>query len=237
MIRIGVCEDEPVFLERLTGLISTILDKHQIIYCVEAFSNSAVLLARDAFDILLLDIAMKPYNGIELAKRLRERGDTGRFIFITAYEQYAVEAFDVQAFHYLVKPVDGRKLEEVLLKCCASLQKEKEQAIAVKQGTAVRRIPFGEVLYLEVLDRKIYLHTAEETISFYGKLEELESTLPDNFFKCHRSYIVNFSHVQRYDKRDVRLDNEESIPLSKRKYQLFGQAFMQYLKESGDVFR
>ena len=236
MIRIAVCEDEPVLLEWMTGLIGTILDKNQIVYCVEAFENGTALLAREPFDILLLDIAMKPYNGIELSKRLRERGDRGRFIFITAYEQYAIDAYDFQAFHYLVKPVDKEKFEEVLLKCCAFLTEEKEQAIAVRQGTAVRRIPLGQVLYLEVLDRKIYLHTAEETVSFYGKLEELELTLPDNFFKCHRSYIVNFHHVQSYDKGDILLDNEESIPLSKRKYRLFGQVFMQYLKESGDVF-
>ncbi len=236
MIRIAVCEDEPLLLERLAGQIRAILDKYPFAHRIEVFANGTALLAREAYDILLLDIEMKPYNGIELAKRLRERGDTGRFIFITAYEQYAIEAYDVQAFHYLVKPVNEKKLEEVLLKCCASLKEEKEQAVTVRKGTAVRRIPFGEVLYLEVLDRKIYLHTAEETISFYGKLEELELALPDNFFKCHRSYIVNFHHVQRYEKGDIQLDNEERIPLSKRKYRLFGQAFMQYLKESGDVF-
>lgn len=73
MIRIAVCEDEPVLLEWMTGLISTILDKNQIIYCVEAFENGTALLSREPFDILLLDIAMKPYNGIELARRLRYR--------------------------------------------------------------------------------------------------------------------------------------------------------------------
>lgn len=236
MVRIAVCEDETVFLERLTGQIRAILDKYSFAYRIDAFANGTALLAREAYDILLLDIEMKPYNGIALAKKLRERGDSGRIIFITAYEQYAIEAYDVQAFHYLVKPVNGERLEEVLLKCHASLKEEKEQAVTVRNGAAVRRIPFGEVLYLEVLDRKIYLHTAEETISFYGKLEELASALPDNFFQCHRSYIVNFHHVQRYEKGDIRLDNEECIPLSKRKYGLFGQAFMQYLKESGDVF-
>lgn len=236
MIRIAVCEDEPVFLEALSGQIRTILDKYGLAYRVEAFISSAALLAREAYDILFLDIEMKPYNGMELAKKLRERGDMSRFIFITAYEQYAIEAYDVQAFHYLVKPVDGKKLEEVLLKCCASLEKEKEQTITVRSKTAMRRIPFGEVLYLEVLDRKIYLHTAEETISFYGKLEKLELTLPDHFFKCHRSYIVNLHHVQRYEEGDIQLDNGECIPLSRRKRRLFGQSFMQYLKESGDMF-
>ena len=236
LIRIAVCEDEPVFLEQLTGMIHGILDKYPITYQIETFVKGTALLAREAFDILLLDIVMGPCSGMELAKRLRGRGDEGKIIFITSYERYAVEAYDVQAFHYLVKPVETKKLEEVLLRCRFNLKREMEHTIVVRQGAAVRRIPFREVLYLEVMNRKIYLHTAGETISYYGKLEELEKTLPNLFFKCHRSYIVNLSHVVSYDNQNVRLDYAESIPLSKRRHRLFGLAFMQYLKESGDVF-
>ena len=82
----------------------------------------------------------------------------------------------------------------------------------------------------------------EETVPFYGKLEDLEPALtrpelvPDSFFRCHRSYIVNLRHVQLYDKNEIRLDNEDCIPLSKRRYKSFGLAFMHYLKERGDVF-
>lgn len=116
------------------------------------------------------------------------------------------------------------------------MQTERKCAIAIRQGTAVRRIPFGQILYLEVINRKIHLHTKNEILPFYGKLEELEPALPETFFRCHRSYIVNLSHVQRYDKKDIWLCNEEQIPLSKRRYQAFGLRFMNYLKESGDVF-
>lgn len=153
--------------------------------------------------------------------------------------------------------MDIEKLEMILLKLCSSLQKERERAIVVRQGTAVRRMPLEQVLYLEVMDRKIYLHTAEESIPFYGKLEELEpalskasvsshtpcgresdtinSNLSSTFFRCHRSYIVNLRHVQFYNKGEIQLDNAETIPLSKRRYKSFGLAFMHYLKESGDV--
>ena len=94
----------------------------------------------------------------------------------------------------------------------------------------------GQVYYLEVINRKIHLHTEQESLPFYGKLEELEPSLPETFFRCHRSFIVNFDHVQRYDKKDVWLLNGEQIPLSKRRYQSFGLEFMHYLKEIGDVF-
>lgn len=236
MIRIAVCEDEQILLERLTGHIKNILNKHSVIFSIEAYTNGNVLLSRGTFDIVFLDIAMKPLNGLTLAKKLRARGDESKLIFITAHQQYAIDAYDVQAFHYLVKPVDMNKLEAVLLQLCSSLKDEYKHAIAIRQGTSVIRVPFEQILYLEVINRKIYLHKKEESFPFYGKLDELEPALPDTFFRCHRSYIVNFDHVQHYKKEEIWLDNEHAVPLSRRRYQAFGLAFMYYLKKRGDVF-
>lgn len=195
MIRIAICEDERIFLNQLSEWMRAILDKHSIIYSMGTYENGNAVLAREAFDIVLLDIEMEPLNGLELAKRLRSRGDESKLIFITAHERYALEAYDVEAFHYLVKPVDRDKLERVILKICSSLQEEQTQAITIRQGVSVRKILFEQILYLEVMGRKIYLHTKKEIIPFYGKLEELEQSLPESFFRCHRSYIVNFDHV------------------------------------------
>lgn len=236
MINIAVCEDEPVLLNQLTGQVKTIFEKHSIAYHIESYTNAGALLSREAFDILLLDIEMAPLTGLEAAKRLRRRGDESHIIFITAYPRYAVAAYDVQAFHYLLKPVDLQKLEALLLSLSSSLLKKHRQAIAVRQGTHIQRVPLDKILYLEVLDRKIYLHTSRETIPFYGKLDELEPSLPKMFFRCHRSYIVNMQHVKRYDKGEITLYGSETIPLSKRRYPSFGLAFMQYIKESGDIF-
>lgn len=261
MIRIAICEDEQALSARLSGWVSSILDRHSIAYNIETYQNGNALLAREPYDILLLDIEMEPMNGLELAGKLRARGDESRLVFITAHAQYAVDAYDVHPFHYLIKPVDIEKLEKILLQLHTSLCEERSRAVIVRQGTAVRRVPLERILYLEVLDRKIYLHTSEETVPFYGKLEDLEPALtspaptpgsaapamhafsqataapalPGTFFRCHRSYIVNLRHVQYYNKNEIRLDNEDRIPLSKRRYKSFGLAFMHYLKESGDV--
>ena len=236
MIRIAVCEDEHILLEQLTDDIKNILNKYSVMYSIKAYANGSALLAREKFDILFLDIAMQPIGGLELAKRLRARGDESKLVFITAHQQYAIDAYDVQAFHYLIKPVDLKKLETVLLKLCSLLKAECEHALTFCQGTLVRRIPFEQILYLEVMNRKIYLHKNEETVPFYGKLNELEPMLPDTFFRCHRSYIVNFNHVKHYKREVIWLDNESIVPLSRRRYQAFGLAFMYYLKKRGDVF-
>ena len=236
MIRIAICEDETLLLNQLADTVKIILDKHSVSHTIELFTSGTALLVRAPFDLLLLDIAMKPLSGLELARKLRTRGDDSKIIFITSYQQYAIEAYDVQAFHYLVKPVDIEKLEEILLKIYNLIGKEDKQAMVIHQGAIVKKVSFEKILYLEVMNRKIYLHKNRETIPFYGKLSELEPTLPKEFFRCHRSYIVNFDHVQRYKKEEIWLDNEEAIPLSRRRYQAFGQGFMHYLSKRGDVF-
>ena len=177
MIRIAICEDEQTLSARLSGWVSSILDRHSIAYSIETYQNGSALLAREPYDILLLDIEMEPMNGLELAGKLRARGDESRLVFITAHAQYAVDAYDVHPFHYMIKPVDIEKLEKILLQLHASLCEERSRAVIVRQGTAVRRVPLEQILYLEVLDRKIYLHTSEETVPFYGKLEDLEPAL------------------------------------------------------------
>ena len=91
-------------------------------------------------DILFLDIVMEPFSGLELAKKLRARGDASKMIFITSHEQYAIDAYDVQAYHYLTKPVDIKKMEDVLLKLCGLLKEEYGRAITIRQGAAVRRV-------------------------------------------------------------------------------------------------
>ena len=132
--------------------------------------------------------------------------------------------------------MDIKKLETILWQLCSSLTGEYEHTLAIRQGTAVIRIPFGQILYLEAMNRKIHLHKNGEFLPYYGKLDELEPTLPDTFFRCHRSYIVNFDHVQHYKKEEIWLDNDMVLPLSRRRYQAFGLAFMYYLKNRGDVF-
>lgn len=236
VIRIAVCEDEQILLKRLTDDIKSIMNKHSIIYSIKGYTNGNALLAQGVFDIIFLDIAMEPLNGLEVAKKLRARGDESRLVFITAHQQYAIDAYDVQAYHYLLKPVDIKRLETVLLKLCSLLKGEYEHAVTIRQGTTVRRVLYEQILYLEVMNRKIYLHKSEETLPFYGKLDEIEPMLPDTFFRCHRSYIVNLDHVRHYKKEEVWLDNDDIVPLSRRRYQAFGLAFMYYLKNRGDIF-
>ncbi len=235
MIHIAVCDDDTCFVKEVSQQIAAILTGAAIPYRLSAFSNGIQLLEKGPFDLVFLDVEMPNMDGMETARRLQMGASHCYLVFLTAYRQYVFAAFDVEASHYLIKPVQQEKLQEVLLRLARRIQTETGCCVVVRQGGALRRIPLETIHFIEVLDRKVFLHTSKEVYDFYGKLERFEQELPEVFFRCHRSYIVNFQYVRRYDKTGIRLSNGESIPISKRKYTEFCKEFLYYLKKKGEL--
>ena len=193
------------------------------------------LLSAGFFDIAFLDIEMKGLSGIKTAEKLRQLGYNSRIIFLTSHQKYVFSAFDVSASHYLLKPLDTEKLERVLIKITSELTAEKEHCCTVKCGTEIHRIPFSQIKFVEVLGRKISLHTKEDVFTFNGRLDELAGSFPSCFFRCHKSYLVNLSMVNKYDKETASLKGGESVPIARRKFSEFGTAFLTFLRKEGDV--
>lgn len=231
-MRIAVCDDEREIRNRIGKNIRLLYADAEIL----CFEDGHTLLAyTEQIDILFLDIQMKEMNGIEVARQLRRAKNNVTIIFVTAIEEYVFQAFDVKAFHYLVKPIEPVKFFEVLKsavedrKNTSRTNRKEEASIAVKKGTVTQRVFLCDIIYLEVLNRIITLHTVEEEIEFYGKLAELEQCLGSNFVRCHRAYIVNLRYVQKYDAGSITLDNGTTVLLAKQKYAGFVKCYMQYI--------
>lgn len=234
MIHIAVCDDNALFVEEISKEIGSALAGKSIEYRIAKLTSGKQLLNAAPFDIVLLDVEMEGMDGMETARLLREQGDECRLVFLTAFRQYVFSAFDVEADHYLMKPVSSDKLREVLLRLIGKLQNTGEHFLTIRQGARLSRIPLSGIQFVEVLDRKVYLHTAGDVLDFYGKLNDLEQELPSQFFRCHRSFIVNFAQVCRYDHTSITLKNGEAVPVAKRKYPDFCKAFLQYLTKGGE---
>lgn len=233
-MNVFLCDDQPLFMEEFAKLLEGYFKAHEISFELSAFPNGKELLnAPTTPDIIFLDIKMEELSGLETARMIRKNNSRSKIIFLTAYKQYVFHAFDVDASHYLLKPVKMEKLEAVLNHVIGQLTPPDMQYLTFQSGSSILRLPYSDILYLEVRDRKVSVHGRTGTADFYGKLENLEKTLPPQFFRCHRSFIVNMDSVMRFDKTDLFLNNGEFIPVSKRKYQNFSMAFMKQMQKEG----
>jgi len=242
-MNIAICDDDKKICGFFEEKIKTIYQNAAIksFYDADELWNTAKREPKQAPDILLLDIQMNRMDGLELARKLRRIGWKSILIFITAYADYVFDAFDVGAFHYLVKPVSDKKFEEVLHKAAEQFYQEKtgaqnadtgsadEKRITVKSGGVHTIVKASDIVYAEVFNRKVVLHTTTESIEYYGKLTSLANELGDDFYRPHRAYLVNMRYVIKYDSSVIFLQGGQ-VMMAKQNYAGFVKAYMSYMK-------
>lgn len=236
-MNIAICDDESRIREGIKNVL-----KEAFPYAnLREFSSGQKLLAAAGHeympDIVLLDIAMDGMSGMETARRLRELSDM-LLIFVTGVKEQVFQAFDVGAFHYLLKPVEKEKLISVVSKAIAEVEKNKMQPkimqhniMLVKAADGYRRVNVEDILYAESDGRKVILHMKQEILEFYDRMEELEKRLGAGFYRCHRGFIVSLSEIRGYDSTSIVLSNGDRIFLAKRKYGEFVKIYCSFLQE------
>lgn len=233
MITFALCDDEPSMLHELAARLSDFMEQKQFPFQILCFESGKAVLDSDMnFDILFLDIQMERPDGMETADLLRQRGFHGPLIFITVLKEWVFDSFEVQAFDYLVKPLDHNRFQKTLERALKVLEQSSSKHLIVQKGGASQVIPFSEIMYCEVISRKIYLHCNNgETIDYYQRLESLEQKLDGRFFRCHRSYLVNLDYVRGRHDGLVFLSDGRKLPLSRLREQEFTKALLIYMKE------
>lgn len=234
MFHIAICDDDLFFVQQAQNEVKKILLDNHVMHNISIFQTGSSLLDAGFFDIVFLDVEMYGMSGIETAEIMRKNDNKCRIIFLTSHKKYVFSAFDVSASHYLLKPIDKKKLEVILMRVINDLTAEKKHCYTIKCGTLVRRIPFSEITFVEVFGRKISLHTNQDVFTFNGRLDELEQIFPNSFFRCHKSYLINLEMVVKYDKETAIFQNGGMVPIARRKFTEFGTAFLAFLQEEGD---
>lgn len=232
-MNIGICDDEKEICLQIRKLVLAVAPESQVAYYC---SGKQLLAERQRFDILFLDIQMSDMNGMELARTLRERKEDTVLIFVTALKEYVFEAFDVSAFHYLLKPLANDKFNSVFqeaLKEAVKRARNREETLFFQTKSRSFTLLKNEILYVENCRRKVDIHTLRRTETIYATMAHMEALLGGGFYRCHRGYLVNMAYIAQYSADSILLHNGETIYLSKEKYNDFVTAYMNYLKQEG----
>ena len=233
MIRIAVVDDEKNIREEIVELIRK---KEPSCQADSYKSGEELLCVSGQYDIVFLDIQLEGKNGIDTARKLRQKSEDTVLIFVTGLKDYVFQAFDVAAFHYLLKPVEKEKFEEVLKRAMKeALKRKKEETELLLIKTRNRTFPLqkSSILYVESRGKKAEVHTVKESVGIYASLNGLEAELGTGFYRCHRGYLVNLAYVSEYYHDSILLTNGDTIYLAKEKYPEFLKEYMRYLKNGG----
>ena len=239
MMRIAICDDEA---PTRTYLASLIRAQDRPCEVVEYASAGDCLAGHRGIDLLFLDIELNATgpDGMGLARKIREQPAVTQpvIIFVTGYERYVFDAFDVGAFQYLLKPVDEEKFAQVFTRAAAQIGTAREKSgrvLTLQSANISKSVPLDSICYIESSNHKVELHLKDGVFACYAKIGELELELQDRFFRIHKGYLVNLSYVDGYSKTEVTLTNGERLLLSKYKYRDFVKAYLRFLKRGAGL--
>lgn len=234
MMRFAVCDDEAGMAEELAGRVSDFLAERGIAAVqVRCFGSGKELLGcGDWFDVVFLDIRLKEEDGMEVARALRRRGDGCLVVFVTVLEEMVFDAFAVEAFDYLVKPVDSGRFAGTMERVLRAAARREDTAVVIRRGGGCEVVPPGEIAYCEVQGRKLYIHRRDGgVVECYGRLEVFAGQLDGRFFRCHRSYLVNLDCVRRCGGGQAVLSRGETVPVSRLREREMVQALLRRMGE------
>jgi DNA-binding LytR/AlgR family response regulator len=232
-LKILLLDDEPRALDLLRGYAEQ-LPFLQVVAALRDPLQAVDFLQRESVDVLFLDINMPRLSGLELFKSL---SNPPLAIFTTAYPEYAVQAFEVQALDYLVKPIAFPRFMQACLRAASAckiamsapsqdLSSPESRAmniVFVKSGTTLHKLHWEEVLYLEKDENYVLYQTKHKKILCRQTLSDAAELAPDWFVRIHKSYVVSLRHIRKAERDQITLENDVFLPI--------GEAFRADLME------
>lgn len=237
MLSIAVCDDEVIECCNMAKKIKDILEEMKIPCIIRQFRSGGELLqALESFDIVFLDIIMQDLDGMKTAQIFREKAYDKILIFVSSSREYVFEAYDVEAFQYLLKPVEDRKLRSVLQKAVLKTESRSQEFIIVSRERQKKKLFLDDIYYFEIQGRIVDAHGTEGIFTYYEQIGELEDKLRNKgFFRCHKSYLINLEYVCGYNRQEALLENGEKIVIAKRRYDRFVQEVLKVMRENGGI--
>lgn len=218
---VGICDDNPEQVQ----LLQQYLDSYQsfgefnVVESTEP-EEFLVKVKENKPQLLFLDIDMGELNGIKLGERIKESCEDAVIVYITAHEKYALEAFQVRAFHYLLKPLTKEKFYQVLAEALSFVkrnqEKKTEKTFAINTKGEMINLDYSEIFYFEKIGHRIKVHTKTRDIYYYDQLRNLLNIIEgDTFIQCHQGYVANADKIRGFRDKTLMLDGNIKLPVSR----------------------
>lgn len=223
MIRIGICDDEQGARFLLRSALERLMDRQEIPCNIFEFSSAEGLLGwlpkhPGELDVLFLDIEMHEINGMEAARRIREKDDGLALVFVTGFTDYVFDGYTVGALDFLTKPPNIGRLESVMQRVLGILQKQEPQTYTLQNADGLYRVPLSRIHYFMSERRQVRLVTTDREYTFYAKLDEVQQQVAEDFVRIHRRYLVRVEAVDGMEDSAI-LVAGQTLPVSRSQRQ------------------
>lgn len=232
MLSIAICDDEKNICDYLEKRTRECLAKYDMEARIGIFGDGTDLLGYcrqnpASFDIIFLDIKMRTINGVDCAKGLRDEGVNSLIVFVTSSAEYVFSGYEAKAFRYILKTELENAFDHIFSECLGELKKQTTDFYTIQTPSLAKKIPLDEILYFESKLRLIKVHTKNEEISFYGKLDEIEKELDQkDFLRIHQSFLVNATKIKSLTKEETVLNSGAILPVSKSRANAVREAYL-----------
>lgn len=237
MYQICIVDDEDISLNQLKEILLKFFKEKSIQVEIFSFNNPVNFIDKfipNKYDIIFLDISMPQINGIDVGKKIREKDISTTIIFTTSLIQYALSGYEVNAFDYLLKPINYSSLA-LTLQRWLKLQNNNDNSITIKYKNSFIKLDIISILYIEVIDHKLIIHTKNEDYSLRDSLDNYIDKLKDyNFSLCNRCYLVNLRYVTKIDDGIAYL-GKIGLVISRAKKKAFIEQLNNYLSLGGGL--
>ena len=230
-IRIGVVEDDPASCQLVLDYLNRYQKENGEQFTVSVFDDGARIVEKysPVYDILLLDIEMKEMDGMEAARRIRERDDKVVIIFITAAPQYAISGYEVRALSYLLKPLPWFAFSQELKKSIDMVRRNDDDSMLIDTGKGQMRLNLADILYLESIRHTIVIHTLDASCPSTAHSRTWKPSLPTTILPLELLLSVNLKHVTGVADQDCIMSNGEQLRVSRPRKKAFLTALTDYM--------
>lgn len=215
MLRFVLCDDYIPMLNRLEKMLNAIFINNnidaQIIYKAKSSEEALNFIETNPIDVIFLDINLKTdVSGCDIADIIRKKNKNVYIIFLTGHLEYALLAYKYKTFDYLLKPITIERLEETILRLIED-SKESNSKFLKFNNTVIKQ---DEINYIKKDGMKLVFCTPSHNYEVYSSFAKIQNCLPENFVRCHKSYIINVNNVTHYATKDNFVSFEHNAPCS-----------------------